>query len=393
MRRVLTILTAVVLMLTSLGVGLFAADLPFWRRAFAWPPRPDGVYLPTVQIGAAPEGAAAGARETASLDPAVDAQIVEQAVARARKAGSRALLVMHRGRLQIERYFGADDPATLMPAGLVSRPLAAMTVGVALAEGRIGSLDVPVARFLHEWEGEARGAITVRQLLEDTSGLETGGDAHALLDAYAWTEFARLPRVATSRGVRLLIGNDFESAALGFTLDHEPGGFHNVSPVNAQLIALILERATGMAFERYLDARVWRPAGAGIAELQLDRRAGMPAAHCCWRAGARDIVRIASLLVNDGMVSGARVLPAGWAAEMGRPSRSDAAAGMQLQRSMIANSPFLSARDVEGSAFWVAPTLGLVIVNIAGEGGGSEPDLPGLLLQAFNASADAARPD
>lgn len=387
MRRVLTFLTAVVLLLTSLGVGLFTADLPFWRRAFAWPPQPDGVYLPTAQLGVAPADESAG--EPARLDPAVDSQIVEDAVQRARAAGSRALLVMHRGRLQIERYFGADDPSTLMPAGLVSRPLAAMAAGVALAESRIGPLDAPVARFLREWEGEARGAITLRQLLEDTSGLETGGDPRALLDESSWTDFARLPRLATSRGVRLLIGNDFESTALGFALDHEPGGFHNASPVNMQLVAIILERATGMPFERYLDERVWRPAGAGVAQLQLDRRAGMPAAHCCWRAAARDILRIVSLLASDGIAAGERVLPAGWAAQMGEPSRVSADTGMQLRRSVIENAEFVSASDAGGSAFWVAPAVGLVIVNIAGDGGGSDADLPGLLLRAFSAAGGA----
>ena len=111
--------------------------------------------------------------------------MVDEAVTRARNAGSRALLVMHRGRLQLERYFGADEADTLLPAGLVARPLAAMALGVALAEGRIGSLDVPVARYLHEWDGEARGPITLRQLLEDTSGLETGGDIARLLDRIA----------------------------------------------------------------------------------------------------------------------------------------------------------------------------------------------------------------
>ena len=283
----------------------------------AWPPLPDGIYLPTVEIGVAPPGAAKGGAAPVVLDPAVDSLIVDEAVMRARNAGSRALLVMYRDRLQIERYFGADESDTLLPAGLVSRPLAAMAAGVALAEGRLSSLDVPVARYLHEWEGEARGAITLRQLLEDTSGLETGGDTRTLLDGFAWTDLARLPRFATNPGVRLLLGNDLESAALGFQLDHEPGGFHNVSPANTQLIAVIIERATGMPYERFLEERVWRPAGAGVAQLQLDRRAGMPAAHCCWRAAARDTLRIVSLLASDGMTSGARVLPAGWAARDG----------------------------------------------------------------------------
>ena len=98
MRRVLTFLTSAVLMLASLGVGMFAADLPFWRRAFEWPRRPDGIYLPVAEIGARTAARTVAARKRPRRDPAVDALIVDEAVMRARNAGSRALLVMHRGQ-------------------------------------------------------------------------------------------------------------------------------------------------------------------------------------------------------------------------------------------------------------------------------------------------------
>ena len=145
MRRVLTFLLAAALLLASLGIGVFTADLPFWRRAFQLPLPPDGAYLPVARIGnagadAARSGCAGGVRR--SMRPAV-----EGAASRARNAGSRALLVMYRGRLEIERYFAADDARSLVPAGLIARPLAAMAVGQAIAGGRIRSLDAPVARI------------------------------------------------------------------------------------------------------------------------------------------------------------------------------------------------------------------------------------------------------
>jgi CubicO group peptidase (beta-lactamase class C family) len=380
MRRVFTFLTAVVLLLVSLGVGVFTADLPFWRRAMQLPLTADVTYLPVATIGTSP---AAAEPDTAPVATALDALVIEEAVNRARAAGSRALLVAHRGQLQVERYFLADDARTLLPAGLVARPLTAMAVGLALSEGRIGSLDTEVARYLPEWDGEPRGRITVRQLLEETSGLESGGDVHGLLYRSPWDDLARLPAFATAKGVRMLLGNDFESSALGFRLEHEPGGFYNVSPANTQLAAVIIERATGMPFEAYVDQRLWRPAGAGVAQLQLDRRAGMPAAHCCWRATARDMLRVLSLLGTDG-ASGARaVLPAGWAGEMARASRVNAETGIQLTRMRIEDEEALGVLDDYGSAFWMFPRRQLAILNVANAGGGSAPELPALLLKGL----------
>jgi len=385
MRRILTFLTAIVLLLVSLGVGVFTADLPFWRRAFQLPLPPDGAYLPVAAIGTA-QGPA-GQRPSPS--PAIDALVVEEAASRAGEAGSRALLVMHREALVVERYFQTDDASTLLPAALLARPLAAMAIGVALAEGRIASLDEPVARYLPEWRDEARGRITLRQLLEETSGLETGGDTRGLLYRSPWRDLETLPAFATSRGVRMLLGNDFESSALGFQLEHEPGGFYNLSPANTQLAAVIIERATGEPYETFVDRKLWQPAGAGLAELQLDRRAGMPAAHCCWRATARDMLRVLGLLGTDGVREGRAVLPAGWAQEIARPSRVSAGTGMQVTRLNIEGAETLMVTDDTGSAAWIIPQRQLAILNITNPGGSAVADLPAMLLKGLDVSATA----
>ena len=126
MRRVLTILTAVVLTLVSLAVGVVTADLPFWRRALQLPLQPDETYLPVAAIGA--QTLDDPPQRPAMAAPGGDA--LELAATRARDAGSRALLVMRGNELVLSRYFAADDEHTLLPAGLVARPVVAMAVGV-----------------------------------------------------------------------------------------------------------------------------------------------------------------------------------------------------------------------------------------------------------------------
>jgi CubicO group peptidase (beta-lactamase class C family) len=380
MRRVLTILAAVLLSVASLAVGLFTADLPFWQRALQLPLDQDEIYLPVAVIGAdAP---------AAPLAPAADApaaEVLEFAAQRARDAGSRALLVTRGGQLVLSRYFGVDDEHTLMPAGLIARPVTAMAAGLALADGDVASLDTPVANFLGEWEDEPRGRITLRQLLEETSGLEDGGDIDRLLHQSPWQDWHALPRFATSRGVRMLLGNDFANSALRFKLRHEPGGFFHPSPANAQLVAVLLERATQKSYEHFIDERLWRPAGAGRAELPMDRRAGMPVAHCCWRATAPDMARILGLLATDGLHGGQRILPEGWVQEMARASRVNADSGLLVMRAN-AGGWFSLKGEADGSAFWVIPQLGLTIVNVVTVQGDSPPELAALLMRVYGQS-------
>jgi CubicO group peptidase (beta-lactamase class C family) len=387
MRRALTFLTAFVLSLASLAVGVFTADLPFWLRAMQLPRAADQLYLPVAAIGpasASPQAAASPVPVRVTAPAAqVDNAALESAVALARDAGSRALLVMRDGEPLLSRYFGADDDSSLLPAGLISRPVTAMAVGLALADARLASLDEPVSQYLPEWNDEPRGRITLRQLLEDTSGLETGGDTRELLRQSPWHDLAHLPAFATAKGVRLMLGNDFARTALRFELDHEPGGFFHASPANPQIAAIILERVTGLSFEDFVEQRLWRATGAGSAELALDRRAGMPAAHCCWRASGPDVSRVVSLLATDGAYRGRQVLPASWVQEMARASRVNAGSGLQLERFRIENHTVLSADDDNGSVFWVIPERRLAIVNIVNNQGTTPADLPAQLLRAL----------
>ena len=86
-----------------------------------------------------------------------------------------------------------------------------------------------------------------------------------------------LVRTAASRNTRLSLGTDFGAAALSFPLEHEPGSRFAFSNANAQLLGLILERATGMGYEQYVERKLWVPLGGDVGEDYMKRANGMPA--------------------------------------------------------------------------------------------------------------------
>lgn len=364
MRRILILLTAVALLVVSLAVGLLAADLPFWRRAVDLPLQDGERYLPVVYTGTAAAMAAAEDEPRVSPQDAARTEAVRLPDGM-RAGGIDALLVMRGGELLLERYFSDGGGGRLRPADFLARPLASIAVGAAIADGRITSLDVPLSKYLPEWDDDPRGRITVRQLLDETSGLDEGIEPGKLLAARPFARPQDLPDFATARGVRLVLGNDFASTALGFALKHEPGGFFNLSPVNAQLAAVIVERATGIGFARYLEQRLQLPDGPLSAEFSLDRRSGMPAAHCCMRARGRDVLHLAEMLRNDGQSHGVRLLPAGWVAEMLKGSRANPEFGLQLRRTHRGGEEIWYAGAGTGGMFWILPARKLTVVVLA----------------------------
>ncbi|MGW4590381.1 serine hydrolase domain-containing protein [Amycolatopsis thermoflava] len=139
--------------------------------------------------------------------------------------------------------YGTTTATTPMPIASVSKAFTALAV-VQLAEsGRLG-LDVPVATYLPEFRlADPRGgAITVRHLLNQTSGITDG----------------TLPEKSLPQP------DDLAGAvqrARQATLASDPGAEYHYTNTNFHLAARLVEVVSGQAFGDYLRQHVFEPAG------------------------------------------------------------------------------------------------------------------------------------
>jgi CubicO group peptidase (beta-lactamase class C family) len=346
-------------------IGIVTADWPFWSRVLRLPAGegalPDAVFTPRVSIA----GGGVESLTTVTADSSIAPDSLAAVQRWADTNDPAALIVWHRGRIQFERYSEGSGPDTPLVGRRMSAPLAAMLVGIAIERGRIASLDAPVATWLHEWQRDPRGRITLRQLLWQTSGLTASGEWQSrprragFLRVIDWASAMRSPEA------RLMLGANFVEAALAYPLAHEPGLVFGPSMANVQLVAVILERATGLSYEQLLAEWLWKPLGAAAAEAYVDRPRGMPAAYCCFAARPRDWVSVGMLLVNDGAVANAQVLPRGWANTMMTGSRLEPEQGFFVSSAAGAALGAADAVqfDAGGRTLWAIPSQQLVILH------------------------------
>jgi len=308
----------------------------------------------------------------------LDGRALEAAARYASAHGSWALIVSRHDHIVFERYWHGSGFDTLLDARAFTRVLAALAAGVAVSHRRIGWPDQPIGAFISEWSQDPRGAISVRNLMQMSSGLAAASPGAAETDLIA--------------------------AALREPLASTPGLRRVEQAADPQLLALVIERATQQRYASYLSEALWRRIGAADAWLRLDRPGGTPHADCCLRARQGDWIRVGQLLVRDGNYRGEEVIRPGWVALMRAPAKSDPDFGAFVRLSASSapgTEPYVTpdAFVVEGggSRLWLVPSMQIAILCTADadgrDSGFSEARIPNLIVAgARDYLPPAARP-
>jgi CubicO group peptidase (beta-lactamase class C family) len=369
--RAFALLLAVVV--TAIA-ALYLSEPTYYTRALKRlvidPVRDVDAYSPLERVAGRP-GAALPRSSPAARTISTEAWA--EAVAYAREQDTLALVVWHRDAIQYEYYLEGFDPGARTDPASMAKSVTALVLGLAVADGHIGSVDDPVAKYVPEWRNDSRRTITIRHLLTMTSGL-------------AQEPFTPGP---FSQGTRLNAGTRIEELVLSVPLTRPPGEGFSYFNFNSQLLGVVIERATGRRFADYLAERLWSRLGTSDAFVYLDREQGMARTYCCLQATAEDWLRVGQLYLGKGRIGDEQLIPESWMQMVVDPSPANPNYGFQVwlgtrhepRRSYgplvsVAapqSSPF-AANDVifldgsGGQRVYIVPSHDLVIVRTGGGG-------------------------
>lgn len=246
--------------------------------------------------------------------PGIAPAALAAARAYAGERNSSAFMVWRDGAIEAEAYFGSFDAKTPIVSKSLAKPVTAILVGRAIQQGHIKSLDQPVADFITEWRDDpVRSRILVRHLLDMRSGLMPQGEA-------------RGPESVLNRAY--LHPRHDEVIIRDYPVIHPPGSRYEYSNASSELVAPLIERATGLRYSAYLSQALLRPIGAPGGSIWLNRPGGTAHSGCCLLLPAQSWLRIGILLAEDGVWRGKRLLPRGYVAEMRTPTPQNPHAGL-----------------------------------------------------------------
>jgi CubicO group peptidase (beta-lactamase class C family) len=216
------------------------------------------------------------------------------------------LLILHRGQVVCERHALNHRPETRWISFSMAKSITSTLVGAALHDGLIESLDDPVVQTVPRLRGSAYDGVRIRDVLQMSTGvgwvetyLDPESDRRKLMalqvrerPGLVLDYLARLPRVA------------------------EPGTCFNYNTAETFLLGAILAGAIRRPLSDYLSEKIWQPCGMeSDAYWQLESADGQEFAGSGLSATLRDYGRFGLFVLDDGVVSGRRLLPKGWMAE------------------------------------------------------------------------------
>lgn len=203
-----------------------------------------------------------------------------------------------------------DADRTVYDLASLTKVLATTPAVMLLVEEKKLDLDAPVSRYLPEFSGGAKDAVTIRHLLTHTSGLPAGTELTAATPAEAWNQLLRTP------------------------LANAPGEAAVYSDVGMNVLFAAAERAAGEPLYRLLDREVYGPlkmrsttylAGVGcptcaptmrdendepvrgLVHDPIARKLGGVAGNAGLFSTAHDVGRFAAMMANGGILDGVRV--------------------------------------------------------------------------------------
>lgn len=228
-----------------------------------------------------------------------------------------SLLVLHQGRIILERYAEGVDIHTRTRTWSTAKSIAVTLIGMLVDQGKM-SLDEPLEL---EWlpavavdESDPRDEITLRNVLNMSSGL------------YPVDSFDM--EYATGSGLSYWAGASSVEGALRRGMIREPGAFWDYENYDTLLAVYAMKKALGSedAYHRFPREALLDLIGMRNTLVSTDRFGDFIFSSQVY-TNARDLARFGLLYLNDGQWNGERLISEEWIDFVRTPAPATAETG------------------------------------------------------------------
>jgi CubicO group peptidase (beta-lactamase class C family) len=222
---------------------------------------------------------------------------------KAKLTNSSALVIYMDGKLYHESYSGKKKHK--IEAMSSTKSIVSYAIGKLITDGLIQSVDQYVYDFYPEWSEGVYKEITLRHLLNHTSGLQN----------------------YPNTSVEIYPSKDFVKLALDAEIIEIPGTSFRYNNKAVNLIAGIVEKASGKKMDIYLRDHLFNPMGITDFSWTKDK-SGNPHGMSGFQVLPEDMAKLGQLFINKGLWNGEQLINSTWFDEIVKPSESEPTCGL-----------------------------------------------------------------
>ncbi|GAA4235603.1 serine hydrolase [Postechiella marina] len=265
--------------------------------------------------------------------------------------GTIAYVIIKNDSIWFENYYDGFNANSQSNSFSMAKSYVSGLMGKAIQEGYIKSLDQPVSDFIPEFSKGLAAKMTVGHLSSMASGT-------------TWDEKYYSPLSIVTRAY---FDDDLEKVMLGLTMEKEPGKSFKYSSGDTQMLAMVIEKATGKKLYDYLTESFWKPLQSENPTLwQVDSEThDLVKAYCCIASNAKDFARFGKLYKDHGKWNGKQILDSTFIAKSLKPVYTDGQMyGYGWWLKTIGTKNFFMMRGHLGQYVIVEPTDNVIIVRL-----------------------------
>lgn len=350
-------------------IGLFCLSAPLLALAACGGAGKDAAQAPGLYAG---DAEVSGRRLREAIEPLFDPDVKDSS------GETRAVLVLHGGRIIAERYAAGYGPETKHLSWSVAKTVTALLVGIMVSDGRL-SLDEPAPVPAWRRGADPRGAITLRQMLTMTSGIEHKEQQGPL---------------ENTDTLRMLVGDgagDMAAYAEAKPLERTPGAHFLYSSATTLVLSDMLTRMLTNsdapqerrdAMMRFVRQRLMEPVGLKSLVPEFDAH-GTMIGGAIMHMTARDYGKLGELLRRGGLAGGRQIVSQRWIQFMRSPTPANKGYGGHIWLNRPGSEKVMfqedgprslfAANGLRGQYVIVSPAQGFTIVRL---GITSDAELP-----------------
>jgi CubicO group peptidase (beta-lactamase class C family) len=219
-------------------------------------------------------------------------------------------VVLHDNQIAVERYFHGADQNSRFVSQSMSKSIISILIGAAVGAGTIHSIDDPVTMYLPYLSNSGYRDVTVKNLLQMSSGVNYSEDYKDPKSGAALIGAALLTGKPSFRGFAESIQ----------PTNIRPGTKFEYQSVNTQVLGVLLESVTGDRLNEYAQEKLWKKIGAqSDAFFYESKKQPDTCAFACFNATVRDYARVGLMMLEGGALGGKRVISTQWVHDSTRP--------------------------------------------------------------------------